>query len=195
MTKKVLVLCQRKSGTHYGTNIEHEVVPKIKAMAEQIMHTKDFSIEFLSDQAGHEEGEVDIKGTLKSGTDFSSQFLSKTKAEGKYDLIVLNTCPFQFMDYKLIHQLLKKDAIMVFAAYPRDIYQVTMVAKKSQPPQPPANLFADVANDAFIMYKRIGAGTGKRKRTSSGGTGTGKRKRKSKRKNKHTKKRTRRTRR
>jgi hypothetical protein len=96
---------------------------------------------------------------------------------------------------------LKRDGMMVFAAYPRDLYQVTMATKQPRPPlDPPAHLFVNVANEAYIMYKRLGAstgtGTGKRKRTSSGGkrksTSTKKRRNS---KNKRTKKRTHKTRR
>jgi hypothetical protein len=147
MSKKVLVLCQRKSGKHMSYDIERDVVPLIKAMAEKVLGSDQFTMEFLSDKSGHEIGEVDILGTLHSSNEFTRSFIQQSKASGKYDLIILNTCPFQFMDYPVIHKLLKKTGLMIFAYYPKAI--------STHPQDPPSNLFRKMPHDEFIIYEKI----------------------------------------
>ena len=65
MSKKVLVLCQRKKGIiHYNNKkVEDEVVPEINSIVEKLIKTKKYTIEYLS--SGDHEGELDIEGLLE----------------------------------------------------------------------------------------------------------------------------------
>ena len=62
MSKKVLVLCQRKKSNN-DKKVEDEVVPKINSIVERLLKTKKYTIEYLS--SGDYEGEIDIKGWLE----------------------------------------------------------------------------------------------------------------------------------
>jgi len=131
--KKVLVLCQRKSGWLYAGQIEDEdvykkientVAPKINKLVRSFVGDA-YSIEYLSSFTDeHSTGKLDIEGFLKNDTYLTlngninmavRDFVEQN--EGTYDLIILNTCPFNSMDYKLISQLLAGDGLMIFTAY------------------------------------------------------------------------------
>ena len=81
--KKVLVLCQRKTGPLHFTSkrVEEIITPKIETLVKNILGTEDYIIEYLSDKQGHEEGKVDILGSLeKNESDaYTSDFLLKNK--------------------------------------------------------------------------------------------------------------------
>ena len=132
--KKILVLCQRKSGWLYAGDtylkIENTVAPRINMLVSSLVGD-DYYIEYLSSIAENDTqdnvlstGKVDIEGLLKKGMVLTlnenekipvSDFIAQNK--GIYDLILLNTCPFTSMDYELISQLLAADGLMVFTAY------------------------------------------------------------------------------
>ena len=124
--KKVLVLCQRKSGFDYEKKIkaENTIVPKIRKQVVSLIGD-DYEIEYFSSFTENEtRGEVDIEGILQPDEYLILNNNDKiavndfiTQNESSYDLIFLNTCPFAVMDYKLISQLLAADGFMVFAAY------------------------------------------------------------------------------
>lgn len=120
MAKKVLVLCQRKTGfvdEYTSERVEEVITPKLETLAKNILETEDYTIEYLSDVEGY-EGDVDILGKLKNKKtdDFTTDFLSKNKKS--YSLIILNTCPFSWMPYPVIYKLLTDDGLMVFSSYP-----------------------------------------------------------------------------
>jgi hypothetical protein len=129
---KVLVLCQRKTGDPHNSKdyqtVKEDIVPKINILVDALLQHKPHTIEYLSSLEGdHKEGTVDIKGFLQA--DSTLTFETKTLStrdfvdenEGTYALILLNTCPFMFMDFDLIYQLLAADGLMVFSAFPRAI--------------------------------------------------------------------------
>lgn len=129
---KVLVLCQRKTGDPHNSKdyqtVKEDIVPKINILVDALLQHKPHTIEYLSSLEGdHKEGTVDIKGFLQA--DSTLTFENKTQStrdfvdenEGTYALILLNTCPFMFMDFDLIYQLLAADGLMVFTAFPRAI--------------------------------------------------------------------------
>jgi len=143
--KKVLVLCQRKSGnisyTKNGnktkTKIENNFLPEINKKISSIFGKEEYKIEYLSsypildaDKVGDTpNGEIDIEGhltdkepILKFKNDIGEpitmmvrEFINDNKKS--YDLILLNTCPFMLMNFKMIYDLLKDHGLMVFTAY------------------------------------------------------------------------------
>ena len=131
--KKVLVLCQRKSGWLYAGQIEDEdvykkientVAPKIDELVRSLVGDA-YSIEYLSSFTDeHSTGKLDIEGFLKNDTVLTLKGNKKMAVRDfveqnaeTYDVILLNTCPFNSMDYKLISQLLAGDGLMIFTAY------------------------------------------------------------------------------
>lgn len=139
--KRVLVLCQRKSGWVYAgevanenlyKKIENTVVPQINDLVRSLVGDA-FTIEYLSsflDNDGNSKelltGAIDIEGFLAKDNslilnDYAhekipvSDFIAQN--EGVYDVIVLNTCPYINMDYSLIAQLLAPDGVMVYTVY------------------------------------------------------------------------------
>jgi len=155
-TKKVLVLCQRKTGPLQFTprRVEELITPKIETLVKNILGTEDYTIEYLSDKIGHEEGEVDILGSLeKNESDaFTSDFLLKNK--NSYSMIILNTCPFFLMPYTVIYKLLVENGLMVFSAYPSNIKDTQYTYKLYIPP---ADRFSNITTQDIdaVMYKKI----------------------------------------
>ena len=155
-SKKVLVLCQRKTGPLHFTpkRVEEIITPKIDTLVKNILGTDDYTIEYLSDKRGHEEGDVDIEGSLEKNEsdEFTSDFLSKNK--NSYSMIILNTCPFSLMPYPVIYKLLVENGLMVFSAYPSNIKDTQYKFKLYIPP---ADRFSNITTDDMdaVMYKKI----------------------------------------
>ena len=155
-SKKVLVLCQRKTGPLQFTpkRVEEIITPKLETMVKTILGTDDYTIEYLSDKRGHPEGDVDIEGSLvKNASDeFTSDFLSKNK--NSYSMIILNTCPFALMPYAVIYKLLVENGLMVFSAYPSNIKDTQYKYKLYIPP---ADRFSNITTEDIdaVMYKKI----------------------------------------
>jgi hypothetical protein len=153
-TKKVLVLCQRKTGPlHYTPiRVEEIITPKIETLVENILETDDYTIEYLSDKKGHEEGDVDILGSLEKNTsdEFTTNFLLKNK--NSYSLIILNTCPFSLIPYPVIYKLLVENGFMAFSAYPSNIKD-----SKFKLYTPPEDRFSNITTDDMdvVLYKKI----------------------------------------
>jgi hypothetical protein len=191
MTHKILILCQRKSGPlKRNRKVEEVVVPPIQTLVEELVGNNDYKIDYLSDKSIHieeREGEVDFLGTLKEGNEFTRDFLEKNQES--YSIIILNTCPFQFMDYNPIYKLLKNDGLMLFTSYPLDIINTGILIYF-----PPKNLFSRIENDTLIMYRKVNK-TNLDINTRTGGRRDSKRRHLSRKKRLLKKKNTRRTKR
>jgi|688.fasta_scaffold76873_3 hypothetical protein len=152
--KKVLVLCQRKTGPLHFTpkRVEEIITPKIETLVKNIFKTTDYIIEYLSDKQGHEEGDVDILGSLEKNEsdEFTSEFLLENK--NSYSMVILNTCPFSYMPYEVIYKLLVEDGLMVFSAYPTNIRD-----SKFKLYIPPEDRFSNITTGDMdaVMYKKI----------------------------------------
>jgi hypothetical protein len=130
MSKKVLVLCQRKKSNN-DKKVEDEVVPKINSIVEILIKTQNYTIEYLS--SGDHEGELDIEGwleynkklTLKNENDdeiTTEEFIKNNKKS--YNLIILNTCPFKYMNYTIINELLSDDGLLVYSIFPLNLDEI-----------------------------------------------------------------------
>jgi len=180
--KKVLVLCQRKAGPFYAgkevpQKIEEEIAPKINDLV-QFLVGPDTSIEYLSSLTGeHAKGKVDIKGEL-SLTSSTPLILNHGKVEeeisvkefinrykGTYALIILNTCPFMFMDFTIIDELLVPTGLIVFSAYPKAIPSTFKVTKTEPLFQLDEELMERLPESIIFVqiYKKIA----RKKKTSS----------------------------
>jgi len=154
--KKVLVLCQRKTGPLHFTpkRVEEIITPKLDTLVKNILGTDEYTIEYLSDKRGHGEGDVDILGSLEKNEsdEFTSEFLSKNK--NSYSMIILNTCPFELMPYAVIYKLLVENGLMVFSAYPSNIKDTQYKYKLYIPP---ADRFINITTEDIdaVMYKKI----------------------------------------
>ena len=176
--KKVLVLCQRKSGWLYAGKIDNEdiykkveniITPKINQLVRSLVGD-DYAINYLSSVEDKNSdlatGKVGIEGILKNDTflTFNNETIPVSdfihQHEGSYDLILLNTCPFILMDYNLISQLLAADGLMVFTVY-------TASGKKGNARRMidiPSKYFtlADTHGDDVLIYTKTKGGARKR---------------------------------
>jgi hypothetical protein len=117
--KKVLVLCQRKKGIdEKDRKIEEVIIPKITNVIEKLMG-KNYSVTYMTDMTKMENGETDIDCLLNGETECSKKFIEENK--GSYDLIILHTCPFRFIEYNIIYNLLKPTGKLVLSSLPGNI--------------------------------------------------------------------------
>lgn len=116
----VLVLCQRKS----GPDVKAAVDPIMNLIFQLVGPTKD--ITFMSDK-GRLEGEVDIDQVLSMYNEFTKRFIIDMK--NHYDLVILNTCPYQIMDYKIIYTILKNTGLLAATAYTAESNNYSKIPK------------------------------------------------------------------
>ena len=122
MTKEVLVLCQRKSGKiesrlYSSNDVEELIIPRINEIVQEQLGS-DTNIKYLTDMKGTIDGSADYKFSLDS---YSYNLEAKEFISthiGFYSLIILNTCPFLHMNFKVIYDLLKPGGIMAFTTFP-----------------------------------------------------------------------------
>jgi hypothetical protein len=165
---KVLVLCQRKSGWVYAGQMDNEdvykkiektVAPKIDELVRSLVGEA-YEIEYLSSfTTEHSTGKLDIEGFLKNDTVLTLKGNKKMAVRDfveqnaeTYDIILLNTCPLQQMDFQLISQLLKADGLMVFTAYSGSGNKINI----RRMVKIPSKFFtlADTHGDEVLIYKK-----------------------------------------
>ena len=122
---KVLVLCQRKSGKDHtkgfnGYDVKDSTVPLIHLMLDHFFPGKEHSVEYMSAmQIGERlEDSVDYAFNLREESPDAIEFV-KTHPN-YYSLVLLNTCPFVTMNYKMIEEIMKDDGRMVFSVFPAE---------------------------------------------------------------------------
>ncbi len=118
---KALVLCQRKSYTK-DNNVK-KISDKINEYVTKLFGNG-VKIEYLTyekDVDSQDEYDADYKfifdsnGKNEKYSDESKKFIEENKES--YSLIILNTCPLIFMNYKDIYDLLKPGGYMAFKRY------------------------------------------------------------------------------
>ena len=120
-SKKVLVMCQRKTGlmsSGVSGSVEDIIVPKINLLISRLFGDDDFSIIYMSN-IKHWEGTVDINCNLGSDTPCSKKFITENK--NSFDLIILQTCPYIWMDYHILHSLLKPNGMLGATSVPGEM--------------------------------------------------------------------------
>jgi len=132
MTKEVLVLCQRKSGKiesrlYSSNDVEELIIPRINEIVQEQLGS-DTNIKYLSDMKGTIDGSADYKFSLDSYNPEAREFISTHI--GFYSLIILNTCPFLYMDFKIIYDLLKPGGIMSFNTFPNTSANIFLPEEK-----------------------------------------------------------------
>lgn len=119
--KRVLVLCQRRTGMSGKDDsryrVEDVIIPKINKVIHDILGD-DTVITYMSDIYEH-QGTVDINCLLDGRTDCSKQFISENI--NSFDLIIFQTCPCAWMDYNIIYSLLKNNGMLGITAFPSEI--------------------------------------------------------------------------
>jgi hypothetical protein len=158
MSKRVLVLCQRKHGLDdlRRGDVKETVIPKINEYVEQILGP-DTTIEYLTDDK-RDPTSADFNFTLKKGNSEADEFTSTHR--GIYSLILLNTCPFLNMDFKLIHLLLQPGGIMVFKAFPNNNIDKDYFIRWRGIPDNDRNIeslhhyFTHIPNDNYHVYQK-----------------------------------------
>lgn len=160
MTKEVLVLCQRKSGKvdsrrYSSNNVEELIIPRINEIVQEQLGS-DTNIKYLTDMKGTIDGSADYKFSLDSYNPEAREFISTHI--GFYSLIILNTCPFLYMDFKIIYDLLKPGGIMSFNTFPNTSANIFLPEEKIREID---TLFENIGKDLY--RKKQSAGSRRRK--------------------------------
>ena len=155
MTKEVLVLCQRKSGQiesrlYSSNNVEEVIIPRINEIVQEQLGS-DTNIKYLSDMKGTIDGSADYKFSLYSSNPEAKEFISSHK--GFYSLIILNTCPFLYMDFKIIYDLLKPGGIMSFNTFPNTSANIFLPEEKIREID---NLFENIGKNLYRKKQSAG---------------------------------------
>jgi alkylated DNA repair dioxygenase AlkB len=116
--KSVLVLCQRKEGFTNEINIQDQLIPKLEQIIKNFLIEKtdddNADIKYMTELDSNPNNKADYNIKL---LDFNSEAIKFCDQHSEfYDLIVLQTCPFQYMDYNLIKNILKKGGYVIFVA-------------------------------------------------------------------------------
>ena len=114
---KILVMCQRKASKDPAIRdrtIKLENIIKKQYPDEYTMMP--FEFEYLTSHSSDPYAEMDheLILDLRTNKEETKDFISSRQL--KYDCIVLNTCPFRFMDYTSISQLLAPKGEMILMA-------------------------------------------------------------------------------
>jgi hypothetical protein len=149
----VLVLCQRKKGKDAGQAkdshllVENTTVPMIHILLDHFFPGKEYSVEYMSAMSivEHSKDSVDYAFNLRDDEARAVAFVaSHTK---QYSLVLLNTCPFLGMNFRMIHDILKDDGRMVFSAFPgkgldeKFYHSIRDIMQEVKIPDYPHNLF------------------------------------------------------
>ena len=161
MTKEVLVLCQRKSGKvessrYSSNNVEELIVPRINEIVQEQLGS-DTNIKYLTDMKGTMDGSADYNFSLNSYNLEAKEFISTHI--GFYSLIILNTCPFIIMDFKIIYDLLKPGGIMSFNTFPNTSANVFLPEEKIRKID---TLFENIGKN---LYRKKQSGGSRRRKT------------------------------
>jgi hypothetical protein len=155
--KKVLVLCQRKTGLSESVTpykVEDEIIPKINLLISILLGNDDISIIYMS-SIDPSKGTVDINCLLNGETECSRTFISENK--NSFDLIILQTCPFFLMKYSILHSLLKPNGMLGVTSLPKKIMGEDQIFQsiKCALTHIPIELFEIEGNDDFFITQNI----------------------------------------
>ena len=127
MSKRFLILCQRKSSTL--ANDKDDVEQTVDAINTYVGANfgEDVDIEYLTtheqhidDRANISNYSADYKFALNDNSE-AKQFVENNA--GIYDGIILNTCAVNNMNYEMIAKLLKSDGFLLIKTFaPEDTY-------------------------------------------------------------------------
>lgn len=119
--KKVLVLCQRKTDLYH-----HELVNDlIHALSENVLKTNVLDINYVSNisefrtspmYSRNDDGIVDYDGVFGD-----NQWTYDHFEQNSYDLIILNTCPLQYIKIDAIYKFLKTGGILALTLYRHNV--------------------------------------------------------------------------
>ena len=171
MTKRILVLCQRKSSL---IPQDEQIVAKVVNNLETYIKTlfgEDATIEYLTHHAGeiHTNYADHMFPLSRSETLFGVGEIHKNNMEKlntfletnnkKYDVIILNTCPLLWLDFNMIHELLKSGGILVVKEFresnitgERAVDKIINISVRGDVPD---NLFTKQHNSPYGFYSYI----------------------------------------
>lgn len=112
--KKVLVLCQRKTGPRSSIDsklelVEETITPVINRYINMVMGP-DTTIIYLTSINSDYPGTADYNCYLQMNSPCTMDFISEHG--NSFDLIILQTCPYKFFNYEIVHTLLKPDGFL-----------------------------------------------------------------------------------
>ena len=174
---KVLVLCQRKNGKAGSFDVKDKTVPLIHNMLDHFFPGQHYSVEYMSAMATVERSEdsVDYPFNLKDDEPRAMDFVEQHQKF--YSLVLLNTCPFLGMNYKLIEEIMTDDGRLVLSAFPGksgldESYYAWMFEglmqenSTSTNPRDLFNFFTRTEADGpiYVFKKKVDSGGRKKKR-------------------------------
>lgn len=117
--KKVLVLCQRKTGMRTQIQstelVEETIIPVINRYI-NILMGPDTTIIYLTSIGAEYPGTADYDCYLQIGSKCTNDFIYEHG--NSFDLILLQTCPYKYINYEIIHTLLKQDGYLGLTVVP-----------------------------------------------------------------------------
>lgn len=118
--KKVLVLCQRKTGILSSTGsqsrlVEETITPLINRYINMVMGP-DTTIIYLTSISPSLPGTADYDCYLQPNSPCTIDFISEHG--NSFDLIILQTCPYKIFNYEIVHTLLKPDGFLGLTSVP-----------------------------------------------------------------------------
>lgn len=112
MSKKVLVLCQRRSSIIQDLT---PVTDSINTLVSSLIG-EDVEIKYVSNLVT-EEQLVDKDGVDLIGEFGDNDFTRGNFTENDYSLIICNTCPYAHMDYSVIYKYLKAEGTLALTGF------------------------------------------------------------------------------
>lgn len=129
--KKVLVLCQRKTGilSSIGSQsqlVEETITPLINRYINIVMGP-DTTIIYLTKIDPDHPGTADYDCYLQNNSPCTIDFISEHG--NSFDLIILQTCPYKLFNYEIVHTLLKQDGYLGITTAPNNWNYEKITAK------------------------------------------------------------------
>jgi hypothetical protein len=113
----VLVLCQRKEGKCGENNglVQESVVPKINKYVREHLHVENYTIEYLTNLNPYmrEGDKVDFNIEIRADSKKFETFIKTHKK--KYSVIILNTCPFNHINFQCVNDMLADTGVVVLS--------------------------------------------------------------------------------
>ena len=148
--KKVLVLCQRKTGKRYPFSpddketVEETVTPIINGYIDTLMGTNT-TIIYLTKITTENPGTADYDCLLQRDSPCTTNFIAEHG--NSFDLIILQTCPFIYIHYDVIHSLLKPDGYLGLMVVPNNWNKEPMNTTKQL-------IFDRIQSKNFVLHSK-----------------------------------------
>ena len=156
VSKKVLVLCQRKAGLTYETDINKQLIPTLEKTIKTFLDDDTADIKYMVD--------INTEFYPQSKADFNMLLVTYNPEAVKfceqhsqfYDLVVLQTCPFGIINMEMIRGILKEGGYVICTAVQVD-GRFGKIAEQTQETISKNSIdagFTKVSNDTLLTFQK-----------------------------------------